>query len=254
MGKLHHLNVGCGDASVLSTLNETFLVDCHNIGDFAHLLPSSKRLKAVFVTHQHSDHYSGLEYLRNQGYTIDYLIYSPYERRYGDNSVTIEEWNEFAAHRDYFARNGTKLCTPYQQESWGAAYWNVDGLKFWMLGPEKSVATKETRELHDACLVFRADLGTRKCTFTGDASDTNLEDVAKIDHICDDILHASHHASLNGAELSFIKKCGAQYTVISTQSGVHENVPDPTALRRYQDNTKTKVYRTDKDGTITWEF
>ena len=254
MGTLHHLNVGCADASVIKTSNETFLVDCHNISDFAQLLPSSKRLKGVFVTHQNFDHYSGLEYLRNQRYIIDYLIYSPYERRYDDNSVTIKEWNEFNAHRDYFEKKGTKLYTPYQQESWKTAYWEVDGLKFWMLGPEKSIATSETRELHDACLVFRADLGARNCTFTGDASDTNLGNVATIDHICDDILHASHHASLNGAELSFIKKCNANYTVISTQSGVHENVPHPTALRRYQDHTKTKVYRTDEDGTLKWVF
>ena len=59
----------------------------------------------------------------------------------------------------------------------------------------KSIATSDTRELHDASLVFRADLSARKCTFTGDASDTNLENVATIDHICDDILHASHHAN-----------------------------------------------------------
>ncbi len=69
MGTLYHLNVGCADASVIRTSNETFLVDCHNIGDFAYLLPSSKRLTGVFVTHQHIDHYSGLEYLRKQGYT-----------------------------------------------------------------------------------------------------------------------------------------------------------------------------------------
>jgi beta-lactamase superfamily II metal-dependent hydrolase len=254
MSTLHHLNVGCGDASVIRTSNETFLVDCHNIGDFPHLLPSSRRLRGVFVTHQHSDHYSGLQYLRDHGYTIECLIYSPYERRYGDNSVTIEEWNEFNAHRDYFSGRGTKLYTPFRQDSWETPFWQVDGLKFWMLGPSKSVATSEARELHDACLVLRADLGARRCTFTGDASDTDLKDVATINHICDDILHASHHGSLNGAELSFIEKCSADFTVVSTQSGVHENVPHPTALRRYQNHTRTRVYRTDGDGTIEWKF
>lgn len=88
-----------------------------------------------------------------------------------------------------------------------------------MLGPEKSTATSETRELHDACLVFRADMEKRKCTFTGDASDANLAGVATINHICDDILHASHHASLQGANLEFVKKYNAQYTLISTASG-----------------------------------
>jgi len=254
MGSLHCLNVGCADASVIITATATFLVDCHNIGDYSHLLPASKRLRAVFITHQHFDHYSGLEYLRDQGYAIEYLIYSPYDRRYGDGSVTLEEWDEFNTLRDYFKGNGAKLYAPYKQDSWDKPYWSVDGLKFWMLGPEKSTATSQTRELHDACLVFRADMGKRKCTFTGDASDANLSGVATINHICDDILHASHHASLDGANLEFIKKCGAQYTLISTASGRYENVPHPTALKRYEDNTAHDVKRTDVDGSWKWTF
>jgi beta-lactamase superfamily II metal-dependent hydrolase len=44
----------------------------------------------------------------------------------------------------------------------------------------------------------------------------------------------------------------AKYTMISTASGVHDNVPHPTALKRYQDNTSEVVYRTDVDGS--WKF
>lgn len=254
MGSLHCLDVGCADASVIITDVATFLVDCHNIGDYCHLLPSNKRLRGVFITHQHYDHYSGLEYLRDRGYAIEYLIYSPYDRRYADTSVTIEEWNEFNGHVAFFSRRGTKLYTPYRQNAWEKPYWQTAGLKFWMLGPQENTATSDTRALHDACLVFRADLGDRKCTFTGDASDANLADVAQINHICGDILHASHHASLEGANLDFVKKCNAQYTLISTASGRYNNVPHPTALKRYRDNTVHDVRRTDVDGTWKWTF
>jgi beta-lactamase superfamily II metal-dependent hydrolase len=254
MGTLHCLNVGCADASVIVTDTGTFLVDCHNIGDFADLLPRNKTLRGVFITHQHFDHYSGLEFLRDNEYAIEYLIYSPYERRYADQSVTIEEWQEFTAHRDYFEKNGTRLYAPCRQKDWAAPYWEVDGLKFWMLGPDSVTATRDTREQHDACLVFRADLGSRRCTFTGDASDLNLADVAAIDHICDDILHASHHGSLEGANLEFIKKCSPKYTLISTAKGKYENVPHPTALKRYTDNTSGDVRRTDVDGSWLWTF
>ena len=254
MGTLHFLDVGCADASVIITDTATFLVDCQNIGEYPSLLPRSKKIRGVFMTHQHSDHYSGLDYLRENGYSIDFLIYSPYERRYGDVSVTIDEWNEFNDFRDYFVGRGTQLRAPYKQEGvgpWKEPFWPAErGLKFWILGPDKGVACGETRKLHDACLVIRADLGARICTFTGDASDANLGAVAMgVDNICGDILHASHHGSIEGANLDFIEKCNAKWTVISTASGRHPNVPHPIALRRYMDNSAEGAWRTDVDGS-----
>ena len=255
MGQLHCLNVGCADASVIVTPTATFLVDCHNISDHSHLLPASKRLRCVFVTHQHADHYSGLGYLKDKAFTIENLVYSPYDRRRGDASVTVEEWNEFAAYRDHFAQRGTKLITPYRQTDWNKPWADVDGIQFWMIGPEPNIAKSETRQLHDACLVIRAVLGKRACLFAGDASDANLEYIANnTQNYCNDILHASHHGSIEGACLEFVKKCNAQYTLVSTASGKYENVPHPTAMKRYKDNTVHDVRRTDVDGSWKWEF
>jgi beta-lactamase superfamily II metal-dependent hydrolase len=255
MGKLHCLQVGCSDATVIASATETFLIDCHNISDHSHLLPASKYIRGVFITHQHHDHFSGLEYLRANGYKIGCLIYSPYQRRYGDNSVQLEEWNEFCSHRDYFKREGTALRSPFRQESFDSPYWTIDGLKFWMFGPFMASTTSDTRCLHDACLVFRADLGSRRCTFTGDASDGSLKEIAdRTTNICDDILHASHHGSINGADVGFIKKCNPSYTVISTAENVYSNVPHPTALARYEANTSKTVYRTDEYGSVVWSF
>ena len=117
MGTMHCLQVGCADATVIMTSTATFLVDCANIGDFSNLLPANKHIRGVFITHQHEDHYSGLRYLRDNSYTIDFLIFSPYERRYNDHSVTIDEWNEFKSLRDYFVKQGTETREPYRQQS-----------------------------------------------------------------------------------------------------------------------------------------
>ncbi|MEI6502400.1 MAG: MBL fold metallo-hydrolase [Armatimonadota bacterium] len=255
MGTLHCLDVGCADASVIITSTATFLVDCHNIGDHRALLPSTKKLRGVFVTHQHADHYSGLEYLRENGYTIDHLIYSPYDRRRGDGSITLEEWNEFNTLKDHFEANGTKLHAPYRQSDFKKPFWDTNDVKFEIIGPHSSTANSDTRELHDACLVVKAILGERACLFAGDASDANLEFIAKnTQNYCNDILHASHHGSLAGAQLDFVKKCNAQYTLVSTKPGKYENVPHPTAMKRYKDNTAHDVRRTDVDGTWKWTF
>ena len=146
----------------------------------------------------------------DKGYTIDHLIYSPYERRYNDQSVTIKEWSEFNEYRDYFKKMGTKLHNPYREQSFAKPWWETNGVSFNMIGPAKSIATNNARELHDACLVIKAIMGERKCLFTGDASDSNLKYIAdNTKNCCDDILHASHHGSINGANLDFIKKCKA---------------------------------------------
>lgn len=255
MGDFLCLNVGCADASIITDGTNTFLVDCQNIGDHSVYLPKSKKLRGVFITHQHRDHYSGLQYLKDEKYSIDFLIFSPYERRKGDNSITLEEWNEFNSLKDHFVKNGTETRAPYRQDDFNKPWWDCGNVKFEIIGPHKSVATSETREIHDASLVVKAFMGNRRCLFTGDASDVCLNKIAETtNNYCHDILHASHHGSINGADLDFIKNCNAKYTVISTASGVHDNVPHTTALKHYKDHTENDVRRTDVDGTWKWTF
>lgn len=131
----------------------------------------------------------------------------------------------------------------------------MNGIKFFILGPAVHIAKSETRELHDASLVIYAKLKGRRCLFAGDASDKSLNYIAgNTNNICNDILHASHHGSIYGADIDFIKECNAKYTVISTKSGVYSNVPSDTALQRYRNHTSEEVYRTDIDGDLEWTF
>lgn len=257
MGKLHCLSVGCADTSILKTVSKTYIIDCCNIQDHTNLLPRDKIITALFITHQHYDHFSGIQYLLDNNYTIKYLIHSPYIRRNNDASVEAEEWRDFSNFKDKLEKSGTKVYSPYRQNDFSKPWWKPeDDLEFWMIGPQKGIAESNTRELHDACLVFVAISSSgRKCLFTGDASDTNLEWIAKnTKNYCNDILHASHHGSINGAQLDFIKKANAKYTLISTKLGVYPSVPDETALRHYRENTSIAVYRTDVNGSKEFDF
>jgi beta-lactamase superfamily II metal-dependent hydrolase len=254
MAKIHFLEVGCADTTIIDSAGYTILIDCFNIEKYVNFLPKSKSILAVFLTHQHYDHFRGLEYLKDNGFGISYIIQSPYERRYSDNSVELDEWNLHNSLVGHFTANGAKLYKPYRQNSFENPWWSIANLKIWIYGPAKSIATKETRELHDASLVVKV-MAARTCCFAGDASDESLNWIAKYSNMyCNDILHASHHGSINGADIDFIKKANSIDTIISTESGVHDNVPDAEALKRYNTYTKSNVYRTDKDHSLHWDF
>ena len=254
MGILYHLQVGCADASVIKTQSHTFLVDCHGIDRYRQLLPYNRVLKGVFITHQHRDHFSGLQYLRDNGYSIQFLIYSPYERRRIDASVGLEEWNEFQDHIACFVARGTKTYTPFRPDTFDTPFWDIDNVCFQIIGPHERIAKADTRELHDACLVIKAE-GAVNCLFAGDASDTALAEIASTTiNFCNGILHASHHGSINGAEPTFVRGCNAVNTVVSTATGFHEGIPHPDAMRLYRTHTRKRVYRTDTDGSVRWDF
>jgi len=255
MGALHCLSVGCGDATVIITDTATFLVDCYNIHWHEGILPENKNIRGVFITHQHEDHYAGLSYLKDQGYTLDWLIYCPYDRRRGDNSVTLDEWNEFNDLKNYFVSIGTETLALYRQESFDNPFWETNGARFWIIGPDFEGTNSDTREIHDASLVITAVLGERHICFAGDASDSSLQYISDhTNNFCNDILHVSHHGSINGANLDFTRSADIKYALVSTESGVYDNVPHDTALQRYRRYTEHDVLRTDVNGSWVWNF
>ena len=258
MATIHFLDVGCADTTIITSEGKTILVDCSaRIEDYEDLLPANKTIDVVFITHQHQDHFKGLKFLKDEGYKITYLICSPYERKREDDSVSLDEWNDFNDLVQYFQNKGTKVIKPFRQKSFNNEWSNFAGLTFWMLGPDESIANDQDRVLHDASLVFtikNPKTGNKVC-LTGDASDKSLKKISDTtDYYCDNILHASHHGSLNGAELSFIQKANIKTTIVSTKEGVKANLPHKEALKRYTDNSREGVIRTDKKGTIKLEL
>jgi beta-lactamase superfamily II metal-dependent hydrolase len=252
MAIVRYLDVECGDTTIIESNGGIFLIDCYNIDKHVKYLPTNKIITAVFITHQHYDHFLGLDYLKQNEYQINFLIASPYTRRRDDKSVQYEEWNKYLELESYFEKKGTKIYKPYRQENLDKPWWTPNGLSIWIIGPSKEIADKDTRELHDASLVLTIKINNTKICFAGDASDENLNWVANnTNHYCDDILHASHHGSLNGADEKFIKNANIGTTIISTKVNVYPNIPHPDALKRYNSNSRIEVLRTDVSGTIT---
>jgi len=247
--KYNFLKVGCADCTVMHLGSKVVMVDCHQGNtsngeiNILNYIPKSK-IDVLIITHQHYDHFDGIQTLIDNDIEVVELWECMYDRRYGDNSVGYDEWQDYLKLRDKF---GAKIYHPSRSTE---IYDTVGGAHFQFLNPKKNINNDSTRELHDASLVFTVRKGTMDLMFAGDASDQALEGICN--HFTLNkrhILHASHHGSLNGAYLDFIKKINPNYTIVSTKSGVYTNVPSSTAMQRYRAHTKKAVRRTDIDGT-----
>jgi len=247
--KYHFLKVGCADCTIMHLGSKIVMVDCHQ-GDAGRseasildYIPNAK-IDLLIITHQHYDHFDGIQTLIDNDIEVVELWESNYDRRYNDNSVDYAEWQYYQKLR---SKLGAKIYHPTRNEK---NYDTVGGAKFQFYSPKKNINDLDTREIHDASLVFTVRKGTMSVTFAGDASDWALEEVTS--HFTlqkKHVLHASHHGSINGACLNFIKAINPNYTIVSTKSGVHGNIPDSTALQRYRNHSRKAVRRTDVDGT-----
>jgi competence protein ComEC len=253
--KAHFLNVGCADCTIFEIGNDLAIIDC-GYRQFSNLVskPTSiynylknvigkTYINLLIISHPHHDHYLGIEELIGK-VTVDEFWGSPYERRYGDNSLENEEWKEYCNLKEKLVPESNKrfTCTKNARKT-------LSGVEFVVLGPHKDVNSNETRECHDACLVIWVSSPANNFIICGDASDPQLDQIRMDWKLSDcSVLRASHHGSINGANLEFVKAVSPRDTIISTQSGIFENVPSTTALQRYR-SYSDNIFRTDIDET-----
>lgn len=255
--KAHFLNVGCADCTIFEIGNDLVVIDCGyrqfsngvskptNIYDYLRNVIRKTYIDLLIISHPHHDHYLGMEELISN-VTVAEFWGSPYERRYGDNSLEDEEWKEYCNLKERLVPEMSRRFTCMKNTRK-----TLSGCEFVVLGPRKNVNTNETRECHDACLVVWVHSPANNFIICGDASDSQLDQITSDWKLSDcTVLRASHHGSDNGANLEFIKAASPRDTIISTKSGIFDNLPSETALQRYKRSSKN-VFRTDVDGTCT---
>jgi len=255
--KAHFLNVGCADCTIFEIGNDLVMIDCGyrqfnnspskptNIMDYLKYEIRKTYIDLLIISHPHHDHYLGMEELIGN-ITVAEFWGSPYDRRYGDNSLSLDDWNEYCDLKEKLVPDlhWRFTCTKGVKQAFSSS-------TFVVLGPRKDVNANEARECHDACLVIWISSPANNFIICGDASDHELEQIRTDWNLAGcNVLRASHHGSENGANLEFIKSVSPRDAIISTKSGIFENLPSSTALQRYRNNSE-HVFRTDIDGTCT---
>lgn len=241
---VYYIDVGQGDSILLSSSNrkENILIDTggkisyekekweerktKNIADntitFLRKLGINK-LDYLIITHGDNDHSGDAEYLV-ENFKVNKVIlncgsYNNLEKR------LIKVLN----------KNNIKYSSCIKNL-------NIDKYKL------KFLNTKEYDNENDNSNVIYTNLNNYKFLFMGDAGINKEEDIInKYDIKNIDFLKVGHHGSNTSSSKDFIDKIKPRYSIISVGKNNRYGHPKEEVLSTLK---SSKIYRTDKDGTI----
>ena len=192
-----------------------------------------RKLNAVFVSHCHTDHVTGIIELIQNGFPIE-MLYLP---QYTSDSD---------AERELIALIHEKQL-PFRRLREGEVL-SIGNASYHVLWPkEKATYMKANNQ----SLVLRMDYGETRVLFTGD-----IEASAQIelcteqpDEIQANILKVPHHGGETAVLIPFIKACNSQISVIEVGMNNFHGHPSPEMLDALN-QVQSMVYRTDFHGNV----
>ena len=123
---------------------------------------------------------------------------------------------------------------------------NIDNKKLYFL------QTKEYDNENDNSNVIYTELNGYKFMFMGDASITTEKELLNKYNLTDiDVLKVGHHGSKTSSSKEFISEINPKYSIISVGKNNRYGHPNKEVLNILD---KSKIYRTDQDGSIMFEI
>ena len=123
---------------------------------------------------------------------------------------------------------------------------NIDNNKLYFL------QTKEYDNENDNSNVIYTELNNYKFMFMGDASTTTEKEILDKYNLSDiDVLKVGHHGSRTSSSKKFINEINTKYSIISVGKNNRYGHLNKEVLDALD---KTKIYRTDQDGSIMFKI
>lgn len=225
-------DVGQADCELIINKEKTILIDSGNSKDGEIIANEIKslgisKLDYVIGTHIHEDHIGGMSYIIDAFDVGEY--YMPY------NTITTANYYENLLNslaNKKFSINEANIGDKIQ----------IDDLILEIMAVDNS----EPDDANDASIVAQITYGNQKFLFMGDATTKN-EDSRKWNDV--DLIKVGHHGSNTSSSESFLKQVLPEISIISVGKDNNYGLPKDNIIERYQ-NIGSKIYRTDKDGTI----
>jgi competence protein ComEC len=195
-----------------------------------------RRLDAMVISHQDSDHSGGARTLL-QTVPVDWVLSSlPY-----DNAIVARRSGEGAD------RLGHLRCDDGQQWTW-------DGVRFSVLHPTSVHFGNAKAKPNDLSCVVRIDSPYGSALLTGDLEARGeAELVRKGAPLEADVLVVPHHGSRTSSSVEFIAAVAPDVAVFTPGYRNRFGHPRADVVERYA-LFGSALYRTDYDGAVTFRF
>lgn len=240
-------DVGQGDCTIIKLpQNESVMVDFgtqysdeYKISEIKKTLVklNIRKLSAIFVSHYHTDHISGIKELVGEGLADTVILPKYYD-------ITDSESRD-----NYNSLMRELLKSPVKTEyvKNGSSVKLGEDASFDILLPSDDMFL----DANDMSLLIKFRYGDVKFLFTGDISEDTAGYLHDKDIECD-VLKIPHHGGKNKYISYILEKTSPKYAVISCGENNTYGHPHPSILDAL-DERKVKVYRTDKMGAISFE-
>lgn len=237
---------GQGDAAIVTFPGDkAFMIDFGSNSYTKYLLDevrlslvkyNIKKLDAVFVSHFHTDHISGIIWLTENGYISNILVPKDFDKK---DTESMENFNKLLAA-------SLKSHTPISYLDSKSSLKYGDDICFDVILPTEEMDL----DANDMSLVLKFTYGDTSFLFTGDISNKTTKYLYQKDIDCD-VIKIPHHGSKSSDDSIFIKAVSPEYALISCgENNVYKH-PDDEVIETL-DNLDVKTYRTDRDGTVTF--
>lgn len=230
------LNVGQGDSSLIRLKNKNILIDTGGNINY----DISKNIL--------------IPYFKSVGIKkIDYLVLTHGDYDHMGEAINLVE--NFKVEKVIFN------CGPYNDleqelikvlDKKKIKYYscikelNIDNNKLYFL------QTKEYDNENDNSNVIYSELNVYKFMFMGDASVTTEKEIMNKYNLPDiDVLKVGHHGSKTSSSKGFINVINPKYSIISVGKNNRYGHPNKEVLENL---SKSKIYRTDQDGSIMFKI
>jgi len=193
------------------------------------------RLDQAVITHPHSDHFNGMDFLLNH-FRPKSLFINGDQRSEGNYTQIIELAKKL----------GTQIIIPETGKD------IVTGKNFQLTGMGMNgLGGNSNRPVNDKCLVFRYSHGKRSFFFPADISSKSEHLLMqKWENLHSDVLLASHHGSATASSPAFIEAINPSFIVVSAGKNGQRYYPDPKNLADWQKKS-IQTFITRNDGTVT---